>query len=313
MKLSFLFPLLAAMAVAPLAAQPSQKATMTKASDLPAPPRAEQRPHSYERHGYRIDDPWFWLKDQSYPRVDDADVLDYLKAENAYFEAAMAPHRALVDTLFEEMKGRIKEDDSSVPVRDGNWLYWWKFEPGAQYRAWYRKPAKGGPDQVIFDEVAEAAGKEYFRLGALEVSPDGRLAATLVDDDGSERFDLRIRDIATGRDVETVSNVGIGQPVWTNDSKGVVFTEVNDKWRSYRARYHRIGQPIASDVTLYEEKDDIGFSVGIGRSQDRSLIFISTGDNATNEVRFVSAADPSAPLTLMSPRREKRLYSVDAA
>ncbi len=313
MTLSFLFPLLAAMAGAPLAAQPSQKATMTKASDLPAPPRAEQRPHSYERHGYRIDDPWFWLKDQSYPQVDDADVLDYLMAENAYFEAAMAPHRPLVDTLFEEMKGRIKEDESSVPVRDGDWLYWWKFKPGAQYRAWYRKPANGGPDQIIFDEVAEAAGKEYFKLGALEVSPDGRLAATLVDDSGSERFDLRIRDLATGKDLETVTEVGIGQPVWTSDSKGVVFTEVNDKWRSYRARYHRIGQPIESDVTLYEEKDDIGFSVGIGRSQDRSLIFISTGDNATNEVRFVSASDPSAPLVLMSPRREKRLYYVDAS
>src|SRR5687767_5814941 len=99
------------------AAAPAQKATMTKASDLPAPPRAEQRPHSYQRHGYTIEDPYFWLKDQGYPKVDDADVLAYLKAENAYFEAAMKPHRPLVDTLFEEMKGRVKEDESSVPVR----------------------------------------------------------------------------------------------------------------------------------------------------------------------------------------------------
>jgi oligopeptidase B len=313
MKLTRLFPLLAALAFAPLAAQPSQKAPMTKASDLPEPPRAEQRPHSYERHGYRVDDPWFWLKDQSYPKVDDADVLDYLKAENAYFEAAMKPHKALVETLFEEMKGRIKEDESSVPLRDGGFLYWWKFKPGAQYRTWYRKPVSGGSEQIIFDEAAEAEGKEYFRLGAIDVSPDGRLAATLVDDNGSERFDLRIRDIATGRDIETVTEVGIGQPVWTSDSKGVVFTEVNDKWRSYRARYHRIGRPIAEDVTLYEEKDDIGFSVGIGRSQDRSLIFVSTGDNATSEVRFTSAADPTKPLTLIAPRKAKRLYSVDAA
>ena len=313
MKLNRLFPLLAVLAFAPLAAQPSQKAQMTKASDLPAPPRAEQRPYSYERHGYRIDDPWFWLKDQSYPNVDDKDVLDYLKAENAYFEAAMKPHQALVDTLFEEMKGRIKEDESSVPARDGNWLYWWKFKPGAQYRTWYRKPVSGGAEQIVFDEAAEAQGKEYFKLGAIDVSPDGKLAATLVDDNGSERFDLRIRDIATGRDLETVTEVGIGQPVWTSDSKGVVFTEVNDKWRSYRARYHRVGRPVAEDVTLYEEKDDIGFSVGIGRSQDRSLIFVSTGDNATNEVRFTSAADPTKPLTLISPRKEKRLYSVDSA
>ncbi len=303
------------LAILMLAATPAtaQKAEMTKASELPAPPRAEQRPHSYERHGYRVEDPYFWLKDQGYPKVDDADVLAYLKAENAYFEAAMKPHAALVETLFQEMKGRIKEDESSVPVRDGDWLYWWAFAPGAQYRTWYRKPVGGGADQVILDEAAEAKGKEYYRLGAMETSPDGRLAAILVDDNGSERFKLRIRDLATGKDLETVSEVGIGSPVWTADGKAVVFTEVNENWRSYRARLHRLGRPVAEDKTLYEEKQDIGFSVGVSRSQDRSLIFISTGDNATSEVRFVPAANPEAPPTLMSPRKEKRQYSVDAS
>ncbi|TFI60014.1 S9 family peptidase [Sphingomonas parva] len=286
---------------------------MTTASNLPAPPRAEQRPYSYERHGYTVEDPYFWLKDQGYPKVDDEDVLAYLKAENSYFEAAMKPHKALVETLFEEMKGRVKEDESSVPARDGDWLYWWAFKPGAQYRTWYRKPVAGGAEQVMLDEAAEAAGREYYRLGAIEVSPDGRLAATLVDDNGSERFELRIRDLATGKDIETVTKVGIGSPVWTSDSKGVVFTEVNDNWRSYRARYHRLGAAIESDRTLYEETKELGFTVGVSKSQDRSLIFISTGDNATNEVRFVSAADPEAPLTLISPRKEKRQYAVDAS
>ncbi|HEY0149970.1 MAG TPA: S9 family peptidase [Allosphingosinicella sp.] len=286
---------------------------MTKPIDLRAPPKAEQRPYSYERHGFKVDDPYFWLKDQGYPKVDDEDVLTYLKAENAYFEAAMKPHQPLIDTLFEEMKGRQKEDESSVPLRNGAYLYWWAFKPGAQYRTWYRKPVAGGADQVIFDEVAEAEGKEYFRLGAMSVSPDGRLAATLVDDNGSERFDLRIRDLATGKDVETVTEVGIGQPVWTNDSKGVVFTEVNENWRSYRARYHRLGTPVAQDKTLYEETKELGFTVGVSKAQDDSLIFISTGDNATNEVRFVSADNPAGPLTLMSPRKEKRQYSVDAS
>ena len=116
------------------------------------------------------------------------------------------------------MKGRIKEDDSSVPIRDGDFLYWWAFRPGAQYRTWYRKPASGGEDEIIFDEPVEAEGKEYFRLGAIEPSPDGRLLATLIDDNGSERFQLRIRDLATGKDIETVTEVGIGQPVWTSDS-----------------------------------------------------------------------------------------------
>ena len=156
----------------------------------------------------------------------------------------MKPHQPLVEQLFEEMKGRIKEDESSVPIRDGDWLYWWAFKPGAQYRSWYRRPVGGGDEQLIFDEPAEAEGKDYFRLGALEVSPDGRLIATMVDDNGSERFTLRIRDIASGKDVETVTDVAIGSPVWTSDSAGVVFTEVNDNWRSYRARYHRLGTPV---------------------------------------------------------------------
>src|SRR3546814_12179396 len=100
----------------------------------------------------------------------------------------MAPHAELVETLFQGMKGRIKEDDRSLPVKDGDWLYWWAFEQGAQYRKWYRKGVSGGVDRLIFDEPAEAGGKDYFRLGAIEISPDGRYAATMVDDDGSERY-----------------------------------------------------------------------------------------------------------------------------
>ena len=286
---------------------------MNKVPNLPAPPRAEQRPHSYTRHGVTIEDPWAWIRDSGYPDVQDQDVLAYLKAENDYFEAAMAPHKALTDQLFEEMKGRIKEDDSSVPIKDGDWLYWWAFKAGTQYRDWYRKPAAGGDDTLVYSENAEAEGKEYYRLGAFAVSPDGKLLATLADDDGSERFKLVIRDLATGKDLETVTKVGIGNPVWTSDSKGIVFTEVNDQWRSYRAQYHRIGDKPAKAVTLYEEKDDIAFSVGAARSTDDSLIFISTGNNSSNEVRIVPADNPAAPLTLIKPRRPDIQYEADAA
>ncbi len=286
---------------------------MNKASSLPAPPSAEQRPHRYERHGVAIDDPWAWLRDKDYPNVQDEEVLSYLKAENAYFEAAMGPHKALTDELFEEMKGRIKEDDASVPLKDGEWLYWSEFKKGTQYRDWYRKPAPGGDGVLIYSENAEAEGKEYYRLGAFAVSRDGRLLATLVDDDGSERFKLVVRDLATAKDVETVTEVGIGNPVWTSDSNGLVFTEVNDQWRSYRARYHRIGDDPAKSVTLYEEKDDIAFSVGVDRATDDSLIVISTGNNSSNEVRFVPADNPTAPQTLIRPRQADMQYEVDAA
>jgi oligopeptidase B len=315
---------------------------MNKPVETPAPPIAEQRPYSYERHGVTIEDPWHWLRDLKYPNVDDPAVLAYLRAENAYFDGWKAQNQGLIDQLFEEMKGRIKEDESSVPIRDGDWLYWWAFKPGAQYRTWYRRRADSGPSttlgtngdgertkepfvssevetrssadaEILLDEPAEAEGREYFRLGALEVSPDGKLLATLADYDGSERFELRIRDLSTGEDIETVTKVGIGQPVWSSDSGGIVFTEVNDNWRSYRARYHRLGRPTEEDITLYEETEELGFSVGVGHSQDRSTIFVSTGDNATTEVRFVPAADPSRPLTLISRRKPGREYHVDAA
>ncbi len=279
---------------------------------LPPAPTAERRPHSYERHGQRIEDPWAWLRDPAYPKVEDEHVLAYLEAENAYFDAAMRPHQPLVERLFEEMKGRIKEDESSVPSRDGDWLYWWAFRPGAQYRTWYRKPLEGGEEQILFDEPTEAEGKEYLALGAIAVSPDGNLAATMIDDDGTERYKLRIRDLATGRNIETVTDVGIGPPVWSADASAVIFCEVDEKWRSYRARMHRLGQPTTKDVTLYEEKDP-GFSVSAGRSQDRSLVFISTGDNVTTEVRFVPTDAPDSEPVLIAPRLKGREYGVDAA
>jgi len=333
---------------------------MSSTADL-SPPRAEQRPHSFEHHGISVDDPWAWLRDQGYPNVTDENVLAYLKAENAYFEQWAEPNKPLIEQLFQEMKGRLKEDESSVPIKDGDWLYWWKFQPGAQYRSWYRKPVLSGAEgpaekakspvrpersepeasavegrlaqtleerpstslrtneveedtaELIFDEVKEAEGKDYFRLGALEVSPDGKLLATMTDANGSERFVLKIRDLSTGEDIETITEVGIGSPVWTSDSKGIVFTEVNDNWRSYRARYHRLGTATGEDRTLYEETEDLGFSVGIDESQDRSLIFIATGDNTTTEVRFVPSNDPLAEPVLVSPRRQGREYSPDAA
>ncbi|MGH6782902.1 MAG: S9 family peptidase, partial [Sphingomonadaceae bacterium] len=253
-------------------------------TELPQPPRAEQRPHEYSRHGHTIQDPYHWMKDQGYPEVNDKDVLDYLKAENAYFDAQMKPREQLVDTLFKEMKGRIKEDDSSVPQKDGDWLYWYAYQVGGQYPIHYRKPVAGGPDEVLFDEPKEAEGKEYFRLGILEVSPDGKLIAWADDTNGAERFTLKVRDLASGKDLETISAVVNGDVVWARDSKSLIYTEVNDQWRSYRALHHVLGTDPRSDKVLYEEKDELGFSVGVGDTQDEEWIIIATGDNQTSEI-----------------------------
>ncbi len=263
-------------------------------STLPPPPVASKRQHSVSAQGVTWDDPWAWLRDPGYPEVTDPDILAYLHAENDYFHAAMAPHKALTDQLFEEMKGRIKEDDASVPLANGDWLYWSEYRPGTQYRLWHRKKLDGSGAELIYDENVEAEGKDYYRLGAIRISPDGKLLATMVDDDGSERFKLVVRDLATGKDIETITEVGIHDPVWSSDSGGLVFNEVNDQWRSYRARYHRLGDDPAKAVTLYEESDDIAFSVNVDRSTDREWIFISSGHNSSTEVRFVPTSDPTA-------------------
>ena len=281
---------------------------------LPQPPVAERREHHFTHHGVTIKDPYAWLRDPGYPHVSDAQVLAYLKAENAYCHAAFEePNKALIDSVFEEMKGRIKEDLSSVPLAHDEFEYWWAFQPGAQYRQWFRRRLDGSGQEMIFDEVAAAAGLDYFRLGAIAVSPDHKLIATLVDDDGSERFKLRIRDLASGRDIETVSEVAIGQPVWTSDSKAIVFTEVNEHWRSDKAKLHRLGGDPDDALVLYEETDDKGFSVHVDRSHDRSLIFISTGDNTSNETRFVPIDDPAAEQVLIAKRRPNVEYHCDAA
>ena len=152
-------------------------------------------------HGVTVEDPYAWLRDPGYPQVNDPDVLGYLNAENSYFEAAMKPHRGLIDTLFAEMKGRLKDDESSVPQKDGAYVYWHAFDSGAEYRKWYRRPVGGGDEAVILDEPALAKGHEYFRLGGHAVSPDGRLLAYAVDTNGSERFVLKVRDLETGAEL----------------------------------------------------------------------------------------------------------------
>jgi oligopeptidase B len=285
-----------------------QKADMTDTNVQP--PLAEKRPHSATYHGETISDDYHWLRDQSYPVIDDKDILDHLKAENAYYEAKMGPQAALTETIFQEMKGRIKEDDSSVPQKDGDWIYWSKFDEGAQYRKHYRKAATGGADQLILDENTLAAGKDYFRLGGAEISPDGKLMAYAYDDNGSERFDLHIRNLETGEELKDVIPGTLSNIVWTKDSKGIVYGLANENWRTDNAYFHRLGDDPAKATLLYKE-DDIGFGVGVGITTQEDWIVIATGDNVTSEVRLVPADNPTAKPIMVSPRKVGRQYSVD--
>ncbi|WP_417320014.1 S9 family peptidase [Erythrobacter aureus] len=293
---------------APLHAQTSEGTQVTQPT---SPPTAEKRDHSYSHHGITIADPYHWLKDQSYPTVDDEDVLEHLKAENAWFEARMEPHQPLVDELFEEMKARIKEDDSTVPQRRGDWLYWSEFEEGAEYRKYYRKPVAGGDPVLILDENELAKDVEYFRLGAFSVSQNGRYLAYSADTNGSERFTARIKDLQTGELLPDEIPGTLSGLVWVKNDTALVYGTADDNWRVHDATMHVLGTPVSEDVELYRETQDEGFRVGSGLSAQEDWLIVSTGDNETSEVRLVPADDPTAEPILVKPRTKGVEYDVD--
>lgn len=278
-----------------------------------SPPVAEKREHTFTHHGITVSDPYDWLYDKSYPEIDDEDVLDYVKAENAWFEAQMAPQEALTETLFTEMRARIKEDDSTVPQRRGDFLYWSEFEESAQYRKHYRTPAgapEGAEPQLILDENTLADGHEYFRLGAVSVSKSGRYLAYSTDTSGAERYIAVIKDLETGEHLaDEIPETRTGL-TWVANDTAIVYGKANENWRVLDARMHVIGTPVEDDVILYEESDE-SFSVGAGLSAQEDYLIIATGDNETSEVRFVSAADPTGEQVLVKERRKGVEYSVD--
>ncbi|MFC4294271.1 S9 family peptidase [Novosphingobium tardum] len=277
-------------------------------------PVAPRRPSTVTHHGITVSDDYAWLRDPGYPEVKDPEVLAHLAAENAWFETRMADCRPLIDTLFTEMRGRIKEADTSVPQKDGDWLYWIEFEDGAEYKKWWRRPVgaadDGSADELILDEVALAAGKEYFRLGALSVSKDGRLLAYAIDDNGSERFEARIKVIATGELLPDTIPGTLSSLCWVANDTGLVYSLANDQWRTDNARLHWLGRPIDEDVELYHE-DDEGFRVGSSLSANEDWLIIGTSDHETSEVRLIPASNPLAPALLVRPRQTGVEYDVD--
>ena len=313
---------IALLASPALAEQKPKKDNMIETPSDLTPPVAVKRPHSSTHHDVTITDDYHWLKDQGYPKVDDAEILDHLKAENAWFEAQMGPQAKLTETIFQEMKGRVKEDDSSVPQKDGDYIYWSKYDQGAQYKKHYRKPVAGGGDQLILDENELARGKEYFRLGAAEISRDGSILAYSYDDNGSERYRIKFKCLKTGTELadelcdarapwgDDAIEGTLGNIVFTSDGKSLLYGLVNENWRTDKIMIHKLGTSQGDDKLLFLEEDD-GFTVGIGLTAQEDWIVIATGDNVTSEVRLVPAKDPTATPIMVSPRKVGREYSVD--
>ncbi|AUX70789.1 S9 family peptidase [Porphyrobacter sp. HT-58-2] len=305
---------LAATSLAPAAAlattrEDSTRVTTSSASEI-KPPVAAKRPHTYTHHGITIEDPYDWLYDKSYPVVDDEDVLNHVKAENAYFEAHMAAQAPFTEALFTEMRARIKEDDSTVPQKDGDYLYWSEFEEGAQYRKHWRKPVAGGEPQLLIDENELAKDLEYFRLGAASISQNGRYLAFSTDTNGSERYTGRIKDLQTGELLPDVLENLRGDLVWVANDTALVYGPSTEEWRTLEAKLHVIGTPNEQDVTLYKEEDQ-SFGVGTGLTAQEDWLIIATGDNETSEVRLVPAANPTAKPILVKARKKGVEYGVD--
>ncbi|GAB7553991.1 S9 family peptidase [Novosphingobium sp. 11B] len=277
---------------------------------LIGPPQAAKKPHSFTHHGVTVSDDYAWLRDPGYPEVKDKEVLDHLEAENRWFESKMDQHKGRIDALFKEMRGRIKEADSSVPQKDGDWLYWIEFEEGAEYKKWWRKPVAGGEPELMLDEVALAEGKDYFRLGAISTTTDGRLLAYAYDDSGSERFTARIKDLTTGELLPDEIPGTLSSLVWVAKDKGLVYSLANEQWRTDNARLHWLGQPVEDDVELFHE-DDEGFRVGSSLSSNEKWLLIGTSDHETSECRMVLADDPLGEQILVKARVKGVEYDVD--
>ncbi|KAA5801105.1 S9 family peptidase [Alkalicaulis satelles] len=302
-------------------------ATHSQAPDLLAraltltPPVAEQRPVTIEQLGRTRVDEYAWMRDDDWqqvmrdPSVLRADIRTHLEAENAYYNQVMAPTEALHQRLYAEMRGRIKEDDSSPPERDGPWFYYTRYREGGQYPVYARRAAgedgaMTGEEQILLDGDAEAEGIEYYQLGAVEHSPDHRWLAYAVDTAGSEFYQLRIRDLETGQDIATLTEESYGSMEWANDSQTLYWV-----WRDENNRPRRVyRQAIEStDRELVYEESDPGFFLGVGKTDGNSWIVLQASDHTTTEMRLFDANDPGAEALLVSARESGVEYSLTEA
>ena len=279
-----------------------------------SPPIAPQKPATATVHGHTRHDPYAWLRAANWREVFEApehlppDIRSYLEAENAYFEAAFAtPHAALKEKIFEEIRGRIKEDESGIPTPDGPFAYNSRMEEGRQYPVLVRTPRDGGTETILLDCNVEA-GEGYFGFGGAEHDPSHKLLAWLADRQGSELYTITVRDLATGKDVETVEDVAEGV-VWSADSTCFYYVEYDASHRPFRVRRHRLGAPQATDEIVYEEADP-GFFVGVDEMLSRSHIVIDVHDHQTSEVWLIDAQTGGAPFCV-APRETGREYDVD--
>ena len=277
------------------------------------PPYAEKRPVEDVRHGISRTDDYAWLRADNWremfkdPSLLDPAIRAHLEAENAYQKKLMADTEGIQKALFEEMKGRIKEDDSSAPMKDGPFAYGSLFVTGGEQPRFFRTPRDGGEKRIILDGDAEAAGKAYFRIGGVDHSHDHKRLIWGYDDKGSEFYSLKIRDLETGRDSdETIRDTG-GGGVWDAGGDGVFFVRLDENHRPSRLFHKTIG----GETRLIYEEPDPGMFMAVGGSRRNDWIFISIHDHETSEYRVLPASDPSREPEIVAGRQTGHEYGME--
>jgi len=288
------------------ACNPSTQTTVkiTQQGDFPAPPVATVKPSEFTEFGNKRIDNYFWLKDKNNP-----EVIEYLKAENAYFDTVMSSTKALQEKLYAEMKGRIKEEDESVPKLDNGYYYFSRTEKGKQYQTICRKKGSvSAAEEVLFDINKMAEGKKAFIFAGNIVSTDNKLAAYLSNETGSfADYTLKVRDLVTGTDLP-VKIDKVQSFAWANDNKTLFYTVGNDALRAWRV-YRHILSSNKPDELVFEEPNE-QFVVYLGKSKTKDFIFIETASFTTSEYLYLPTSEPNGKFKVFVPRVKDVKYNV---
>jgi len=281
----------------------------------PKAPVAPRRPHSFTTHGINVTDDYAWLKDANWqevlhdPSLLKPDIRAYLEAENTYTESLLGHTAPLQKKLVAEMRGRIKEDDSSVPSPDGAYAYFRKFREGGQHEMFGRMPRNGGAEEIVLDGDALAATSDYFKFGGSRHSPDHTLHAWSADTKGSEYFSVRVRDWATSKDFDDLVEETDGGVVWAKDGKSFFYVKLDDNHRPMQVWRHRLGTRQADDILIYEEQDS-GWFTHLHESTSGRFCVIAGGDHETSEQRLIDLANPDAPPRTVAAREQGVQYAI---
>lgn len=282
------------------------------------PPIAKCKAEILEIHGISRTDQYSWIRAENWqevmrnPEVLDVEIRDYLEAENDYQDQQMADTKPLQDSLFQEMKGRIKEDDSSVPMKDGPWAYGVSFVTGGEHAKFIRERPSGEDHSVLLDGDIEAKGHSYFRVGGVNHSPDHETIAWSYDDNGSEYYTIRFRDTSSGKDTERQITESNGGGVWTKNNDGLLYCKLDDNHRPSKMYLHHVNDDAREDHLIYEEPD-AGFFMGAGKTQSGDWIIVDIHDHQTSEAWLIPADQPLTPPRLIAKRQTGMEYSVDEA